>query len=339
MLKNRKTRIFALSLLLAIFLLAGCAGIARTPEATATPAATPVPPTPTPAPDEILYVNSQSAADDSLLQVLNDFASANSLQVRSLPALTAADLTPSTRIAVLATLPEDWSNIASGAPDTQFVLLGVANGSNLSNVSSIQAKPEDEAFMAGYLTTLIAIDWRAGALVPNDGPLGTDYAEDFMNGGQFVCGKCNPQYSPITAFPTVSSEPTASSTDTWSNDALTMSQYWMSSLFVDPAAASADVVTAINTRTVNAAGVYMVSTSAAPNDGSISWTALLGVDYASSLQILLPQLLAGQGNQNAGATITLASFNPDVVSTAKQELFKQVATSLAAGDIIPYTVK
>lgn len=338
MTKNRKAIVFGISLLLATLLLASCGG-ARTPEATATPTLTPLPPTPTPAPAEIIYVNAQPNTNDSVLQAVNDFASSNSLQVRSLSALSAADVNAGSKIVVLATLPADWSSIASGAPATQFVLLGAANSGNLSNVSSIQAKPEDEAFMAGYLTMLIAIDWRAGALVTSDGPLGADYAEDFMNGAQFVCGKCNPQYAPITAFPTVSAEATSSGADVWSNDATTMSQYWLSSLFVDPAAASTDVVTAINTRTINAAGVYMISTSAAPNDGSITWTALLGADYAASLQSLLPQLLAGQGNLNAGATITLASFNPDVVSTAKQDLFKQVADSLAAGDIIPSTIR
>jgi|GEM_PF-1133428 len=340
--KNTTFTLFLVSLLLVTFL-AGCSLINRTPASTPTPQATPLPPTPTSAPAELLWVSAQTSGNDTLVQTMTDFASANSLQFRTLTALTAADLTAGTKIAVLQTAPDDLSSLAASASGTQFIVLGTGNPGNLNNVSSIQAKPEDEAFMAGYLTMLISQDWRAGALVTNDGPLGSAYADDFANGSKFVCGKCNAFYAPLTSFPAVASEASSSPASTWDNDAAALDQDWLSAAFLDPAAATADVAGALNLQTLNATttgeSIYLLSTDAAPQDGSITWAALLTPNYAAALKTMLPQVLGGQGNLSASAQIGLTDIDADIVSPAKQDLFNQTAASLAAGDIISTSVQ
>ena len=324
-------------------LLAACAGLNKTPTPTSTPAATAIPPTPTAAPAELIWVDAQPVANDSLVTTLTGFASANSLQYRTLTTLASTDITSGTKIVVFRSAPADLSSLASAAAATQFILLGSSNPAGLNNVSSIQAKPADEAFMAGYLAMLISQDWRAAALVTNDGPIGSAYADDFANGGKFVCGKCNPFYSPIVAFPTTLSEPAASSSSTWTADAATLSKNWLSSVFISPSAVSADVATALNSQNINSTlngdSVYLISTADAPQNDGIQWTALLSADYNAGLKELLPQVLAGKGNLTAAAQITLTSLNEDVVTPGKQTLFNQVATDLAADKIIPSTVQ
>jgi hypothetical protein len=247
-------------------------------------------------------------------------------------------MTSGTKIVVVATAQTDVNSLPSGNPAAQFILLGSSNP-GISNVSTIQAKPEDEAFMAGYLTMLIAQDWRAGALLTSDGAAGSAYADDFSNGSQFVCGKCNPFYSPIVAFPVTASEPAASASGTWAADAAALSQNWLSSVFITPSAASADVITAVSSHTVNSDGVYYLSTTGAPQDGSIPWAALLTTDYSAGLNQLLPQALKGQGNLTIRAQIGLTAINADIVTPAKQALFNQTAADLAADLIIPTTVQ
>lgn len=336
----KNNRIYAsLISILCVALISGCAVLHGTPAATPTPQATAIPPSPTPAPAEILFVTSQSSSADTLTAAITDFASSNSLQVRTLNALTAADLNAGTKIAVLQTLPSDLSSIAAAAPQTQFILLDAAAPAGLSNVSSIQARPEDVAFMAGYLTMLISQDWRAGALLTSDGPLGSSYADDFTNGSEFVCGKCNPHYGPVVAFPQIISEPSASAASTWAADGTTLSQNWLSAAYLDPAAASADAANAVTSRTVNDNAVYFISTTSAPQDGSIAWVALLGTDDTAALKTLLPQVLQGQGGLTGRAQITLTNLNEDVVTPAKQALFNQTAADLAADKIIPTTVQ
>jgi Uncharacterized ABC-type transport system, periplasmic component/surface lipoprotein len=337
---NNRFRKFVpfLAALLLLVLLASCGGPA-TPAATPTPQATAIPPTPTSAPAELIRVTTQAATADSAAKPLTDFAQANSLQYRTLTALTSADITSGTKIVVLDGAPADLSSLAAGAPSVQFILLGAANADKLSNVSGIVASADDEAFMAGYLTALIAQDWRAGALVSNDGPAGAAYAADFTNGAQFVCGKCNPFYSPIVAFPVTAAEAASSPSTTWATDAATLGQDWLSAVFITPSAATADVIAAVTSHTVNSDGVYLVSTTAAPQDGSIPWVGLVGSDYSAALTNLLPKALQGQGGQTVRAQISLTALNEDIVSPAKQALFNQTAAALAADQIIPTTVQ
>ena len=321
--------------LVTVIAFTGCSAINRPPTATPTPEATPVPPTPTAAPAEILWGNAQNTANNALTKVITDFASANSLQYRTLPALTPADITSGTKIVILSTGAGDVNSLASAASTTQFILLGSANSANLSNVSSIQANPADEAFMAGYLTEIISTDWRAAGLLPSDESIGSGYADAFENGARFVCGSCTPFYSPIVSFPQMASEPAGSPAGTWSADAATLSQSWLSAAFITPSAVSADVVAALNARTNNTDSVYFISTTAAPQDGSVAWVALLDTDYASTLKTLLPQVLAGQGPLNLRAQITLTSVNEDVVSPGRQDDFNRTAADLAADKIDP----
>jgi hypothetical protein len=337
-----KRALFVVASTLLLVFLVSCAGQA-TPTVSPTQLATAVPSTPTSAPAELLRVTAQTGTVDPVAKTLTDFATANSLQYRTLASLTAADITTGTKIVVIDGAPADLGSLAGAASATQFILLGAANPGKIANVSSILASADDEAFMAGYLTMLIAQDWRAGALVTNDGPAGAAYADDFNNGAQFVCGKCNPFYVPIVNFPVISSEASASPAATWTNDAATIGKNWLSAVFVTSSAASTDVVNALSAQNVNATmngdSIYLISTTAAPQDGSIAWSALLDTDYVSALAQLLPRVLKGQGNLNVRAQIGLTAINEDIVTPAKQSLFNQTAADLAADKIIPTTVQ
>ena len=334
MLKSQKFTLFLTIFCFAgLLLLAGCSNNS-TPQATPTPAATAVPPTPTSAPAEIVWVNTLGTANDAVAGVINDFAAANSLQVRSLATLATADITSGTKIVVIAGTGVDANALASASPAVQFILLGSANSNNLSNVSSIQANSADEAFMAGYLTELIAWDWRGEGLLPSDDAA---YGQAFENGSRFLCGSCAPYYAPIVKFPVYDSEPAGSPSTTWLNDTADLIQYWPSVVFLTPSAVSADVVTSLASRTY-ADSVTFISTSAAPQDGSVKWAALLDADYAAPLKTMLTQVLAGQGNLTARAQISLTSVNSDVISPARQDMFNKTAADLSANLINPADV-
>lgn len=333
-------RLVILSLLLLLMLfITDCNGINRTPTATPTPEATAIPPTPTSAPDEILWVNSQPDTNDTLTTAITEFAAANSLQFKAVPSLDTSGLTSGTRIVVFASVPVNLAGFTSAAPTTQFVVLGSTSVSAQGNISVIQTSPADEAFMAGYLTMIIAEDWRAAGLLTSDGPIGAAYADAFQNGARFVCGKCNPFYAPIVNLPLVASEPTGTDSTTLLTATSSLTENWLSSAFIDPAFVTAEEVTAMNTRAFNWESVALISTAAAPQDSGAQWAALLSTDYVASLKQLLPQLLAGQGGLTMNAQVTLTSINEDIVTPAKQGLFNQVAADLAANKIIPLSVQ
>jgi hypothetical protein len=334
MLKSYKSiLVLAVLSIFSILIITGCSA-SRTPEVTPTPAATAVPPTPTTAPAEIIWVNTQATANDAVAGVINDFAAANSLQVRSLSTLDSSNITGGTKIVVITGTGIDFNSLASAAPAVQFILLGSANSNNLSNISTIQANSADEAFMAGYLTELIAWDWRGAALLPSDDAA---YANAFENGSRFLCGSCAPYYAPIVKFPVLASEPAGSPSTTWLTDTGNLNQYWLSVAFVTPSAVSADVIASLGSRTYTNS-VTFISTTAAPQDGSVAWAALLDSDFADPLKIMLPQVLSGKGNLNARAQISLTSVNSDIVSPARLDMFNKTAADLAADLINPVSV-
>jgi hypothetical protein len=323
-----------IALLLAALILTACKGQPATP----TPEPIVETPTATPAPAEIVLVDAQGSADASLVDVVNRFAGANALVFRQATTLSGIEISSGTKIVVFTSDPGNIVELSGAAPAVQFIVLGESAVTAGGNVSTIKVDAADRAFMAGYLTMLLAEDWRAAGLVTTDSPLGDSYADAFTNGAQYVCGKCNPYYAPVVAFPVVASKPTASDETTWANDAAALGADWLSAAFIDPAAANVPVANALSTYPLNFESVTFVGYAEVSTDSGLTWDVLIASDAVSSLEAMLPQLLAGQGGQQAAATVTLTQVNEEVVSPARQELFNETAARLAAGEIEPLTI-
>ncbi len=323
-------------LVLLFFITAGCNSASQTPKPTPTPEATAIPPTATPAPAEIIWVSAQPDAAPALTTTINDFATANSLQYRTVPSLDTSGITSGTKIVVLDAAPSNLNELTSAAPATQFVILGSSTAAG-GNISVIQTSAVDEAFMAGYLTMLIAEDWRAAALIPNDSPIGDAYADAFTNGARFVCGKCNTFYAPLVEWPQVAAIPTSS--DTVPNTIAGLTANWLSSAFIDPVFVNADNVASINIQAFNWEYVALITTDTAPADVDGKWVARLSSDTAASLKVLLSELLAGQSGLTLKAQIIITAPDESIVSPAKQSLFNQVAAELATNQLIPTTIQ
>ena len=90
-----------------------------------------------------------------------------------------------------------------------------AGGSDLSaggNLSVVRQLEVQRTFMAGYITTLIAPDWRAAGLLP-DAP--ADLQDAFINGGRYWCGRCIPMYAPLVLFPLAGTQPAGTDAAGW----------------------------------------------------------------------------------------------------------------------------
>jgi basic membrane lipoprotein Med (substrate-binding protein (PBP1-ABC) superfamily) len=326
--KNSHMRTIIAVALIITALLSGCK-----PGVTATPELPTITPTSTVIPAEIVLVDASGAAANDLTTVISQFASENSLQIRTLSAMTSADITTGTKIVVFTADPGNITDLSAAAPSTQFVVLGSSSVTAGGNVSTIKADPAAKAFMAGYLTMLLAYDWRAAGLLTSDGPLGDSYTDAFVNGARYVCGKCNAYFAPLVSFPAIAAEPAASSEATWAADAVALGKDWLSAVFIDPAAANVPVANGVSAFPLNFESVIFVGYAEVSPDSGLTWDALLGEDTTSSLKALLPQLLAGQGGQAISATIVLTQVNEAVVSPARQELFNETAAKVASGEL------
>ena len=329
--KKRSSTLLSLSitlLLVLVILLSGCNS--RTP---ATPEATPITPTPeatataTAVPARIVLFDPAAQSKPELAAMLGEFAAANSLSFETWTALTGS--LDGIKVMIVNGTIENLTEIASSAPQTQFVLLSPTLAP-AANISVITTNLTHQAFLAGYLAAMTAEDWRAGALIVDDAILGLSNA--FINGGQYLCGGCTPQFAPMLYYPQVYIVPDQSPANIWSTQAIALvTDTAVNSVFLDGGGDSPEVLDQFTN------AILFGNNPASANLSRYS--AILGADATSAIQEALPDLLAGNGGKTLTAQVSLVVINnTDVVSPGKQARFDEVAKALMENQINPLSI-
>ena len=300
-----------------------------TAEATATPAAPP---------ERILLVDPLGVATPELTAYLTSFAEENSLLLETMNSNELSPQTAETRVVIVLAEAAGMSELASASPATQFIVTGNIEPVGLANLSVITTRAEDLAFMGGYLTQLIAWDWRSAGLVATDTEMAAEKADAFLNGARYLCGRCTPFYAPIVSFPLLAQESAQADALAWGVPIFTLREHYVNAFYIDPDAASSDTldsVMAIEEAIFN--DVEMIGLNGTPN--AERFTALLGYDTLPAIQQLLPQALAGSGGQMIGAQVEILTNNdPAVITPARIDIFNSVAAELASGFISPLSI-
>lgn len=320
--------------ILLLALITGCKTVSETPEPavnTAVPTAV-VTAEPTTAPQRLILADPNGTASPEIITYLSTTATENGLVFETTAVVDPTALGEETRIVIFLSQPENLQELASLLPQTQLVAAGNVDPAGMNNLSIIKLQAQDMAFMSGYLTTLIAEDWRSSGLIPNDTSLGVNYKDAFENGARYICGLCVPYWAPYYYFPVVVEAAASVGADAWISQMNLLSENYVYTVFVDPAAALPEVLETL------AASQYMLVGNAGTASPE-SFTALLDYDLMPGLQELLTSALAGTGGQTAGAQIRIASYASDgLVTPAKVDAFNKVAADLAAGWINPLSV-
>jgi hypothetical protein len=120
------------------------------------------------------------------------------LLFESVSTISTADL-PGDGLQLIVALPPDpgLAALIAAAPETQFLAVNIPGLEPAPNLSQIQAqgvRPDQSAFLAGYLAAAITQDWRAGVI-----SLAGDATArlGFTNGVYYFCGLCRPAYPPF----------------------------------------------------------------------------------------------------------------------------------------------
>jgi hypothetical protein len=321
---------FSSVLILILILLSSC-----NRNGTQTPSATPIPPTPQSSPTPtnvparlVLYdpINAVTADVDALLA---DFSSANALTYEKTSTLGGNFI--GVKVAVLISGPDNLQDLAAASPETQFILIGNPTLESVSNLSVLETKPGDLAFMAGFLSAVTAEDWRSGGLLVDDGSSGAVGA--FENGARLMCGQCSPKYPPFIYYPDVETLAVGSDLTAWTTQVETLLANKVDTIYIDPALDQTDLVTKFELTGAAIYGGNPVS------EDQARYTAILSGDILTGLQTLLPQVLAGEGGKTIPLKVVLAVINDPVkVSPGKQDFFNRVAQDLFDGWINPLTV-
>lgn len=317
---------------LLLFLLAGCGrttptGVTPTiviPTIEATPTVT-VPPA------SLMLADPYGQASQAVTESLQAFAAANGLAYVVNPDLSAE--MDGVKIAVVFADVNIYGSQAASLRETQFLFVSGASEGAGGNISLVSNRPQDMAFMAGYLSTLVAEDWRSGGLLNAASSSAGITGDAFVNGGGYVCGRCMPVYPPYMSYPVfqdVSGKSTAAEIQA---DVDALAANAVETAFV---AASADLPEVLDA--LELAGITPIGENAASSNVA-RYAAILGFDVQPALAELLPKLLAGQGGESAFSRVVLVSVNDaEKIPPARRELFAQTAEALAGGWIIPLSV-
>lgn len=338
-LSRRSRPLFLVAL---VIFLAACGSAApsatNSPTAELVKATATLPPTlePTAAPATLILVGDASAEPFDVQNVetrLTALAAQQNMTLVKKDALTTADLTEEVKVVVWVGAASGISDLAAGAPQIQFAAITASDLQPAVNLNVIRSRPENAVFIAGYISTLIAPDWRGAALLPSDGPLGDQIQAIFTNGGRFFCGRCAPAYAPVVLFPLSAVLPTGSTASSWQAAFDELNKNVIEVVYISDAASSPELLSSLA-----GAGLTLLGNLPPAAELASHWAVTVQVDGSALLETLWPDLLAGKEGQLLDTPVTLRDINPEKFSPGKQELVEKMIADLQAGLINPFTV-
>jgi hypothetical protein len=327
---SNRVMIFISVLLALLFFLAGC----KT-EGTKSPTITSAPPTqqsspsPTSLPARLGLFDPVDTASVEIVSLLTEFASANALAFEKIGSLESG--LEGMQVLVLLATPENLPDLLTNLPKTQFILVGSTGLQDVSNLSVIQTKADDMAFMAGFLASITSDDWRSGALLLDD-TSNLALKDAFENGARYLCGQCTPLYPPFISYPEVLTLTSGSDVAAWVAQASTLLvESDTNAIFIDRAGDFSDLVAQFEGQ------ILYTNDPSSPNIQR--YAAVLGVDALAGLQQILPEVLAGAGGKTLNMKVMITvNNNPDAVTPGRVDYFNRVAQDLADGWINPLSV-
>jgi hypothetical protein len=308
----------------------------KTAQATVTLA--PLPTTTVIKPAAILFVPDQADPYQvSVVQTaLTELAANSGLDLRMKKTLAAGDLDAAVKVVLALQADPGLAGLAKDAPNVQFVAIGIPGlqaGPNLSLIGPEGFRPDQQAFMAGYVAAILTFDWRVGVLSPSETDGGKLVQDAFSNGVRFFCGLCRPAHPPYLAYPMAFSIASPGDQSSWRSSADNLLQGAVKTVYVSPASSSPDLLAYLYQ-----AKVDLIGGQAPTDDLRSQWIATILPDPTSALKQLWPDLIAGKGEFQIPMPIVLADTSSGLLNAARLRLVDAALEDLVNGRIQPNPV-
>jgi len=288
--------------------------------------------TPLPRPGKVVLV-ANPAPDPVLQALLAELAGQAGLSFEVQPSLSGRKIPPEWKIVVIQSPPADLVQLAGAAPTTQFVALSAEKLKFAANLSIIILHPDQEAFLAGYVSAMVTPDWRLVALMPSDTDGSPVFTDAFKNGSAYFCGACYSALSPIVSFPLVASLPTGSDLSAWQSAIDGLRKNIIYALYISPEINNPDLL-----HDQAAKKTILIGGQTPPAENRPRWAATIRSDTTSALRQLWSDLLAGKGGKAIDAPILITDIQESLLGLGKQQLVENVRKNLASGQIYPLTI-
>lgn len=323
-------------LIVAILTLFACGHPVATVTPTEVVIASPVPSaTATSLPGKVVLVASPNFPIDvgAVQTTISHLAETSALLFEIRESLQPADLTGDFRVVIFLAPPQNLANFLNAAPQTAFVVVTADELQPSNNLVVIHLNASRQAFIAGYITELIADDWRGAGLLPAGGSSGDAEAQAFVNGGQYWCGTCSPLHPPYVSFPIYSTRPAGSDWTSWQAAADELIANRLSTVYVSSQAISVELLGYLA-----AHGYKLIGTQTPAQEILGNWVATLSWDIIAPLEQNWDGIVANQGGQTYDATVQLKDVNPQWLTVGKQRLVEEVSALLQQGLLNPLDV-
>ena len=323
-----------------LFAAAGCNIFAsEDPSPTSAPTGVPTA-VPTQAPNRVVLAASGNVNQQLLSQAqafIAQLAAENGLEFETRETIFANEITPDVKVIVFLEQPENLGSLAAGAPNTQFVAISNQDWNPPPNGSIIRINEDQAAFLSGYMSAMIAPNFRVGALLTSEN---NAFNQAFINGVNYYCGICAAVVFPLNTYPVFSQQPVASPAANWQAAFNEINASRVNVLFLPAQVASPELAAYLATQDIAVVG------NAPPQEEIRSkWVATVSSDGLTALQEIWPDLLNGNGGKIVNANLSFADLNYLNVeyqlvgiTAGKMQQLKEMVTLLREGQIYPYTL-
>lgn len=304
------------------------------PELTATSA-----PSPTPLPGKVILLETDGIDAQPVQALLAELSAPAGWVVETRPALQPAEIPAEAKVVVMLAPAANYAELAAAAPQAQFIIFSPGDLPAAANLTVIRQRAENQAFLAGFISALIAQDYRAAGLLPADGLLGGLLQEAFVNGGRYFCGVCAPGWPLRTYYPVVAALPAASDGPSWQAAAAGIFDNQKAQVYyLAPEAARPEVVDYLRDK-VQVDRTVVIVGAQPPIDALIAqWAASVRFDDLSALRQAWPDVAAGKGGAVVEDPLLIDNVNPDLLSPGRMRLVNELLDEIKAGRISPYSI-
>lgn len=304
---------------------------------TITPTSLPATPTALPSPTALppaVWIIAPETADPAITdQITAVLAQENGITLDTYAQFISEDVTPEVKLVIVLGPLSDLSAWAAALPEVQFLGIGSGLSEVSENISFIDDQLAQRTFVAGYIATLIAPDFRSGALFVENDPNLALKQDSFLNGGHYLCGRCVPVYTPLVLFPQTATLPDGADIAALQTGFDQLNQNRVEVLAVPVEGMLPEFLTSL----VNQ-NVLLLGWQAPPSEFKNQWIVTISMDATSALTTMIPELLKGNGGQQAIADLVLADVNEAYLSTGKMLMLNPIIDDLKNNRIIPLSI-
>jgi hypothetical protein len=325
-------------------LLSACGG---NPSGTATPTATlkpveatapPAPSTPLPTASPIplpplgLLIAPEGSSElvvPTIAEMLQSLSMDTGLVWEVRNGLSSGEIPAGVQMVVALYPTTNLNELVAAEPDIPFLAIGIPGLTPAPNLSQIEGdgfRPDQAAFLAGYLAAIITEDWRVGVLNLSGSGSGLAARRGFLNGARYFCGLCRPVFPPFENYPLFVDIPPGAGQSDWQSAADLLLAKGVETIYLAPGLELEGLQEYLADNGVLIIG--STSRSAAP---AVSWVASVRVAPEVALFEIWPVFSEGETNVKIPLPLVVTDVNETYLSPGRLQLVEAMVPELLEG--------